>query len=181
MLTLRFLVLLLLSFFSGLASAEVSESDASSFTLSYRIVVPVGNDVSYREILHPARWWSSEHTWSGDAKNLSVEPRAGGCWCERWKDGEVEHARVVYIARNKRLRISGGIGPLQAMPVTALMDFAITPGKDGSQIDVTYRVAGPASAALDKIAPAVDGVLDAQMDNLRSRLLKLDPRAAVAH
>ncbi len=178
---LRYLVVFVLSCFSGLAAAEVSQSDANSFTVNYRLIVPVGADAAYREILHPARWWSSEHTWSGNARNLSIEPKAGGCWCERWPDGEVEHARVIYIERNKRLRLSGGFGPLQAMPVTAIMDFAITPGKDGSQIDVSYKVAGPASAALDQLAPAVDGVLGAQMESLRARLLKLDPRSTAAH
>lgn len=177
----RLLILLVLSAIAAPAMAEVGQSDAGSFTVTYRLIVPVGAEVAYAELLHPERWWSSEHTWSGDAKNLSLKPKAGGCWCERWADGEVEHARVIFIARNKRLRLSGAIGPLQSMPVSAVMDFAITPGKDGSQIDISYRVGGPASAALDKIAPAVDGVLAAQFERLRANLTGMGRTDKPAH
>ena len=32
-------------------------------------------------------WWDSEHTYSGDAKNLSIDARPGGCFCEKLPNG----------------------------------------------------------------------------------------------
>jgi uncharacterized protein YndB with AHSA1/START domain len=171
----RNLLVLVLACLALPAAAEVTQSDTGSFTVTHRLIVPVSDDVAYDEVLHPERWWSSEHTWSKDAKNLSLDPKAGGCWCERWADGEVEHARVVHLSKNKLLRIVGGFGPLQSMPVNAVMEFAITAGKDGSQIELTYRVAGPSSAALDKIASGVDEVLGMQLERLHARLVTLGP------
>jgi len=44
-------------------------------------------------------WWNPEHTYSHDAKNLSIDPRPGGCFCEKLPNGGgIEHLRVVYIA-----------------------------------------------------------------------------------
>ena len=32
-------------------------------------------------------WWNPEHTYSHDAKNLSIDPRPGGCFCEKLPNG----------------------------------------------------------------------------------------------
>ena len=42
------------------------------------------------------RWWNGSHSYSGQAANLSLARQAGGCFCERWGNNSVEHARVVY-------------------------------------------------------------------------------------
>ena len=67
-------------------------------------------------------WWNPEHTYSHDSKNLSIDPRPGGCFCEKLPDrGGVEHLRVVYVAPPKLLRLSGGLGPLQGSGVVGSM------------------------------------------------------------
>src|SRR4030095_5770087 len=59
-------------------------------------------------------WWASEHTYSGDAKNLTIDARPGGCFCEKLPNGGgIEHARVIYVAPREILRLSGALGPLQ--------------------------------------------------------------------
>ena len=51
-----------------------------------------------------------------DAKNLSIDARPGGCFCEKLPNGGgVEHARVVYVAPREVLRLSGALGPLQGV------------------------------------------------------------------
>ena len=60
------------------------------------------------------QWWSSSHTFSRDASNLSLDLKAGGCLCERLKDGgSVQHLIVVYAAPAEGLRLRGALGPLQ--------------------------------------------------------------------
>ena len=44
------------------------------------------------------RWWNPEHSYSGVAANFSIDARAGGCFCERLKDGSVAHMTVVFVA-----------------------------------------------------------------------------------
>ena len=72
-------------------------------------------------------WWNPEHTYSHDAKNLSIDARPGGCFCEKLPNGGgVEHLRVVYVAPREVLRFSGGLGPLQASGVAGSMTWKLT-------------------------------------------------------
>src|SRR5438046_10172975 len=63
-------------------------------------------------------WWNPEHTYSHNSKNLSIDARPGGCFCEKLPNGGgVEHLRVVYIVPRETVRFSGALGPLQASGV----------------------------------------------------------------
>ena len=152
------------------AMAEVSQSDASGFTIARRIIVSADQQASFAALLHPERWWKQDHTWSGSAANLSLDAHAGGCFCERWSGGEVEHGRVLFIKRDSLLRLQAALGPLQAMAVTGVLEFQLTPGKDGTQIDLGYRVSGADSSKLDAIAPMADKMLEEQMASLKALL-----------
>ena len=117
----------------------------------------------YDRLVHVESWWASAHTYSGDANNLNLEARAGGCWCENWLGGSVEHGRVLAAIPGKLLRISGGFGPLQAQPVAAVMTFTLAPADDGgTSLSVRYRVAGPVGA----LGPPVTAVLGQQVETL---------------
>ena len=151
-------------------SAEVTEKAASGFLLTQRVIVKSDAAASYQALLHPERWWKEGHTWSGSAKNLSLDPRAGGCWCERWADGEVEHARVLFIKKDEMLRLQGSFGPMQGLAVSGVLEFQLTQGKDGTQVDMSYRVNGSEASKLDIIAPMADGMFAEQMASLKSLL-----------
>lgn len=120
--------------------------------------------------MRPDRWWNAAHTYSGDARNLHLDARAGGCWCERWGQGQsVEHARVVMVSEHagaRTLRLVGGLGPLQELGPSAVMTFRVAPDADGARIEVTYRVAGDPGLGLDHLAPPVDQVLMEQLGRL---------------
>jgi uncharacterized protein YndB with AHSA1/START domain len=120
--------------------------------------------VAYDRLVHVEGWWASAHTYSGDAANLNLEARAGGCWCENWAGGSVEHGRVLAAIPGKLLRISGGFGPLQALPVAAVMTFTLTPADGGkaAALSVHYRVAGPGG----ELGPPVSAVLGEQIERL---------------
>ncbi|MEO7757863.1 MAG: hypothetical protein ABIS07_14915, partial [Dokdonella sp.] len=112
-------------------------------------------------------WWSSEHTWSGKASNLSLKAEAGGCFCERWKDGSVEHGRVIMALPDKVLRLDSALGPLQEFALKGILSFWIKTGDDGAtQLVVEYRVNGASGSGLDTFAPSVDEVLGAQVARL---------------
>src|SRR5882762_10493021 len=80
-------------------------------------------------------WWNPEHTYSHDARNLSIDPRPGGCFCEKLSNGGgIEHLRVVYIAPPQIVRFSGVLGPLQASGVAGSMTWKLTSGPDGTRL-----------------------------------------------
>jgi uncharacterized protein YndB with AHSA1/START domain len=113
-------------------------------------------------------WWDSEHTYSGDAKNLSIDPRPGGCFCEKLpKGGAIEHLRVIYVAPREVLRLSGALGPLQASGVAGSMTWKLTGDGDSTHLQLTYSVGGFIDGGFDKVAPAVESVLRGQFDRLK--------------
>jgi hypothetical protein len=64
------------------AFAAVQASAADGFVVRHEAVVPGDRAHAFAEAIHPERWWNDAHTWSGSAANLSLDARAGGCWCE---------------------------------------------------------------------------------------------------
>ena len=66
---------------AGLAAAEVADSSAGGFTVKTTFTIQASPDEVYRRLIHIGDWWDSEHTYSGDAHNMTIEERAGGCFC----------------------------------------------------------------------------------------------------
>lgn len=146
------------------AHAEVVASAANGFVVRHVVSVPVPATAAWRQFIDIASWWTPEHTYSGQAKNLSLRPRLGGCWCEKLpNDGFVEHMRVVYVAPNQTLRLHGGLGPLQELGVSGAMTIAFEGDGPSTKVTMTYAVGGYTPAGLGPLAPIVDGVLGAQM------------------
>jgi uncharacterized protein YndB with AHSA1/START domain len=145
------------------APAEVTRSDAAGFVSTHRVVIAATPDKVWDTIVRPQSWWSKDHSYSGEAENLSLDPRPGGCWCEKLPGGGVEHGRVVYADRGKALRIDGALGPLQSEAVTGRMTFALKAEGQGTVLTLTYAVSGFHTAGLQALEAPVDGVLAAQL------------------
>jgi uncharacterized protein YndB with AHSA1/START domain len=157
------------------AFAAVEKSGADGFVVRHEIVVPVDRAHAFAEMIHPERWWNDAHTWSGSAANLSLDARAGGCWCERWARGEAEHGVVIRVLADENLRVRAAFGPLQEMALNGLFDLTLTDVEGGTRLVATFRVNGPASANLDRLAAPVDGVIGEQVERLRQRLAGATP------
>jgi uncharacterized protein YndB with AHSA1/START domain len=157
-----------LSFFvAGSVAAEVKESAPDGFLVTIAATMPATPAKVYAALAQPQAWWSSEHTWSGAAANLSLKLEAGGCFCERWKDGSAEHGRVIMALPDKLLRLDAALGPLQEFSLKGILSFWLKPGDDGgTQLGVEYRVNGASASSLDKFAPNVDDVLQTQVARL---------------
>jgi len=152
-----------------LARAETSGVSPSGFVVTHALVVDAQPDKVWQAFTQLPRWWNDDHTYSGKASNMSVDAQAGGCWCERWGDGRsAVHGLVVLAQPGSVLRFNAGLGPLQDLAVTGVLTFG-TAHRDGqTRLRVTYRVFGSAEAALDKLAPAVDGVIAVQVQRLKT-------------
>lgn len=147
------------------AAAEVTVSSEAGFTSRHSLVIAAPPAWVWDALVHPERWWDKAHSYSGDAANLSIDARPGGCWCEKIAGGGVEHMRVVYVAANETLRMRGGLGPLQQMPVTGVLTITLKPVATGTELVATYAVAGP---GLTGLAVPVDAVLASQWPRLKA-------------
>lgn len=149
------------------AKAEVMQSAPDGAHLLHQVRVEAPPAAVYALIGQVGRWWSGEHSYSGDAANLTLAMEPGGCFCERWKDGAVEHARVILLMRDQVVRLGGALGPLQVKAVNGSLTFLLKPDGAGTQLTVGYRLVGSSLSGLDKDAPAVDGVLNVQVQRLK--------------
>ena len=158
---LRALVCVLLASAAS-THAEIKAVASDGFLIVHSARIDAGPARIYTLLPAIARWWSSSHTYSGDAANLTLESEAGGCFCERWKDGAVAHGRVILALRDQLLRIDTALGPLQGKAVTGVLTFQLVPDGNVTVLTLTYRVNGASGSALDNDALAVDRVLGEQ-------------------
>lgn len=161
--------------------AEVADSSAGGFTVKNSVAIQAPATEVYRKLVrNVGEWWDPEHTFSGDARNLSIEERAGGCFCEKLPDqGGVRHMEVVFLAPGKQVVLSGGLGPLQSIAATGSMIIGLTAVNGATKLDVTYSVAGYLPAGLNTWAAPVDEVLAQQFTRLKNFVETGDPKGGV--
>jgi hypothetical protein len=159
------------SFGAVSARAEVEIADATGFVITHTQTMPAPKGVDLiARFGQVGRWWSSSHTYSGDAGNLSISLQPGGCWCEGWPGGFVRHMTVEAAVdattpegRRQTLRLSGALGPLADMGAHGVMVVTVKTPAAGqtAQIRIVYRVQGrpPQGADWAPMAKAVDSVL----------------------
>lgn len=149
------------------AQAEVVQVADDGFEVRHAATLNPDVQSVFLATVDIARWWHPDHTWSGRAEHLSLDPAAGGCFCERWEDGSVEHLRVLYVQPGRLLRLGGGLGPLQSMNLHGTLEFRYGTQEDGgSSLSMTYRVSGDSLHKLQDLAPVVDQVLGLQFGRL---------------
>ena len=148
--------------------AGIVSSAANGFEVHETAHLEAKPDTVYAAIIAPSRWWDSAHTYSKSAANLTLDARAGGCWCEKLPDGStVQHLSVVLAMPGKMLRLRGALGPLQGLGVDGAMTWKLAAARDGTDLELDYAVGGFAKDGLDKLASPVDGVLGEQVQRLK--------------
>lgn len=154
---------------AGPAMAEVKSVAPNGFELASTATIAAPAERVFAALGEVGRWWSPSHTFSRDAANLSLELRAGGCFCERLKDGgSVQHLQVVYAAPGEGLRLRGALGPLQMEGVDGTLSWTLKPAEGGTNVTQSYVVGGYIRAGMEQWAPRVDRVLDEQLQRLKS-------------
>ena len=161
------------------AAAEVIAATPAGFEVKETATIAATPDQVWPMLLTPQRWWSKDHTWSGDAANLYIDHQATGCFCEKLPGkGSVEHARIVFLDRAKTLRLRGALGPLQGEAVVGTLTIELAPDGDrGAKVTFDYVVGGYIRGGAESIAPAVDGVLGAQLAGLKAAVEATAPAA----
>ena len=158
------------------AAAEIADSAANGFTYKTTLNLQAAPDIVYQRLINIGNWWGSEHTFSGDARNLSIDPRPTGCWCEKLPNGGgVRHMQVVTVVPGKMLVMTGGLGPLQSIAATGSMSFKLSANEGGTRLEVTYAVVHYMAAGANTWAGPVNDVLTVQFARFKNYVEKGDP------
>ena len=162
------------------ASGEVIETTPDRFVTRATANVKATPLQTWLALIKPGEWWSSQHSWSGDAKNMTLTPQGGGCFCERIPvgdsgnssamEGSARHAEVLQAFPMKVLRMRGGFGPLQGEPATGVLTITLKEVPGGTRVLWEYNVGGPMRYKMAELAPAVDGVMNEQLKRLQAHL-----------
>jgi len=152
--------------------AEIKSAAPDAFLIEQRYSIAAPASKVWDTLLHPEDWWPSDHTWSGDRRNLRLSGEAGACFCERWAGGSVEHGRVVMAIPGSLLRMNATLGPLQEMALSGVITVTLAEKDGKTEMVVTHRVSGDASHKLDAIAPVVDRVNAQQFGALAAQAAK---------
>lgn len=165
---------------SAPALAEVTARTDAGFVVRVTGEVAASPAEAWKAFTTPSLWWNPQHTFSGEAVNLTMDASANGCFCEKLpvpkgapptqKPGSVMHMRVVYAEPYRALRLVGGLGPLQSEAVNGTMTVTFKP-VDGSGGKTTrilweYVVGGFMRYKTETISVAVDKVLAEQIAGL---------------
>lgn len=160
------------------AFAEIKAQGDNGFNVVHVAVIDAQPEVIWKRLITPKEYWSKTHSWSGSVDGFTLDPRAGGCFCEliQEKDakgkmktiGSVEHMRVIFAQPNKVLRMQGALGPLQSEAILGTLTVAINPRKDGigTLVSFSYVAGGYMRYKVADIAPAVDKVIGEQFAEL---------------
>ena len=163
-----FIAALIVASASPAIRAEVMDADINGFTIRHSVAIAADRQTVYEAaVANIGDWWSSEHTVSGNARNLYLTAAIPGCFCERLGDGSgLVHLSVSFVNPGVMLRMTGGLGPLGLMGVAGNMTWEFDDVDDGTMVTLQYAVGGYMPGGLDTIAAAVDGVLVEQMTRL---------------
>jgi len=157
-------------------AAEVVDSAANGFTVKETIEIQAAPRDVYAKFFHPSDWWNPVHTYSHDVHNLSMEEKAGGCYCEKLPDGGgVKHMEVDYLVPGKAIRLHGALGPLGFLAVTGVMQVQLTAANGGTKLEVTYTAGGYLASGLTSWAAIVDNVLKEQFTRMKNAIEKGSP------
>ncbi|ARS28704.1 SRPBCC family protein [Sphingomonas sp. KC8] len=160
-----------IALFPSSARGEVVAATSGGFAVTRTAIIAATPAQTYAALARIGQWWNGEHTYSGKAGNLTLEPRVGGCFCETLPDGgAVEHMRVIFVQPGRLIRLTGALGPLQSEGVAGALTWTIAADGKGTRITQSYVVGGHVRGGADKMAAPVDQVLGEQLDSLKAYL-----------
>jgi len=154
---------------AGAARGEVVDANAAGFQVTEKVQIAAPAAKVWASLGEVGGWWDGEHSWSHDAKNLSLELKPGGCWCEALPDGGgARHMTVIFTQPAKTAIMEGTLGPLMFSGAAGHMVWSLAE-KDGvTSLTQDYYVGGYFPGGFDKLAPAVDEVAGAQLVRLKA-------------
>ncbi|AXT40495.1 hypothetical protein D1814_18290 [Alteromonas sp. BL110] len=108
--------------FSPFCLAKVNYADNSGFSITNESESAAPIEAVYSHFIqHVDKWWPKDHTWWKGT--LSIDEQAGGCFCEITQTASAAHMQISYVEPNKKVVMTGGLGPLQEMGVSGALTW----------------------------------------------------------
>lgn len=157
------------------ALAEVINISSNGFQIRHEVLLNIPSEEAYELLVNVSGWWNPSHTYTLNPKNLSIDARPGGCFCEKYPHGGgVQHMSVVHAAPGKALRMTGALGPMQAHGLAGSMSWDFIPQKPAeagqplSKLVLSYSVGGYMAGGFEKMAPMVNAMLGEQITRYKN-------------
>lgn len=164
---LRLATIMLLASFGCAANAAVVDITPAGFDIQQTVHIAACPAKVYAALIVPAKWWNSEHTFSQNAAHLSLSAKAGGCFCEKWAQGSVEHAVVVDAEPGRVLRLRGALGPFQGSGVASALTFTLKAADGGTDVMLDNSIGGYMKGGFANWPTLADVMLAEQMARLK--------------
>lgn len=156
-------------------NAEVIHKAENGFYLTLTGYTAATPEQAYQQFVRVNEWWVASHTWFGNAQNLSIDAKAGGCFCELDGQRQVQHMVVAMVLPGQEIQLLGGLGPLKMMGLHGAMSWKFEAKGSKTEITQTYNVSGFYPEGLDALAEIVDSVQTDQLNALIAKLKQATP------
>ncbi|MBL8631483.1 MAG: SRPBCC domain-containing protein [Rhodospirillaceae bacterium] len=155
--------------FGAAAHAEVTSIGPQGFELRHAVHVALPPEKVYEAFAALPKWWDPTHTFFGKGENLSLDLKAGGCFCEVTPKGEgVEHARVSFLAPGQAVRLRGALGPMQGMGMDGALTWSFKAAGNETDVIVENAMGGYSKDGFEALAKIVDMVVGQQLSRLKA-------------
>lgn len=161
-------LLLACQFACAPAKAEVIYIVDTGFSVENRVRIHQPAERVWQALIQQVdQWWPKDHSWWEGT--FTIDPHAGGCFCERKGGQSALHMMITLVDPGQLMRMTGGLGPLQGLGLSGVLDWQLSPDENNSQVTqvtLTYRVNGYLPGGLAGLAPVVDQVQALQLGGL---------------
>ncbi len=149
---------------------EVLRNDKTGFVTRSEVQIAANAADVYDLFERISEWWDSEHSFSLDANNLSIDLRPGGLFKEKLPNGGgVLHSTVIFASRGRLIRLSGALGPLQNLGAHGTLSIEFQEVEGETKLSAVYEVIGH---DLNDWASPVERVLHEQLLRLKNFIEK---------
>ena len=130
-----------------MTATETVDTDTPSIT-EFRIAQEVVIDAPREKVWEALtdeidQWWSKRLHHTIGESSLSLEPRLGGSFIERWGDDEgALLGTVIFIKKSEVLRLNGPLGMIEA-PVSSVYSYELEEHGEGTRLKLTHHACGP--------------------------------------
>lgn len=171
--------------FTPQALSKVNYADNSGFSISNVSESAASVEVVYDNFInHIDNWWPKDHTWWKGT--LKIDEYAGGCFCETTQTSSAAHMQISFIHPQKKVVMTGGLGPLQEMGIYGALTWQFTSlneedsntdsSNKGTRVTLTYHASGTiqfngkkaTNEDAEKLVQVVDKVQAQQLSSLTS-------------
>ncbi len=149
------------------AHAEVKDAAPAGFTVENSVLIAASPARVWQAMTADIdHWWPKDHSWWGKAARMSIDARAGGCFCEIEGAQQAQHLQVVFVDPQKTLRMTGALGPMQGMGLHGVAEWTLQAEGAATRVTWRYRAGGYSPDDLRVLAPVVDKVQAQQLGGL---------------